>query len=239
MIEEAINRILKLATPHREKVGGLEYSDRALAPIETPAADAVTVRTLTGLVDLIEADLDTLSEAGVALHVTNHVEVELIDLVADEFGRRHEYICAQLPDEKPFLYGQFMPAEAFIIALQAQFESTPDRDEVLRICSNLGAENVTTSKDDGVSQQVAVKRGVVLAESTVVKPRVTLAPYRTFREIVPQIQSEFIFRLRTAQEGQPPQCALFEADGGKWKLDAMLAIKDWLKVKTADIPVIA
>jgi hypothetical protein len=54
-----------------------------------------------------------------------------------------------------------------------------------------------------------------------------LSPYRTFRELN-QPESAFIFRMRGGGEGKAPQCALFEADGGKWKLDAVQAIKLWL-----------
>lgn len=53
-----------------------------------------------------------------------------------------------------------------------------------------------------------------------------------------QPESEFIFRLRS-QAGAIPECALFEADGGKWKLDAVLAIKAWLEQQQLGLPVVA
>ena len=49
------------------------------------------------------------------------------------------------------------------------------------------------------------------------------SPYRTFIE-VEQPESKFIFRMR---EGGA--CALFEADGGAWKLDAQNAVYEYLK----------
>lgn len=69
------------------------------------------------------------------------------------------------------------------------------------------------------------------------KGRRTLRPYRTFRE-VEQPASEFVFRLRSLN-GEVPWCALFEADGGKWKLDAVLKIKAWLEAEELKIPIIA
>lgn len=51
-----------------------------------------------------------------------------------------------------------------------------------------------------------------------VEPKVKLKPYRTFREIE-QPASVFLFRLKN-RDGAPPECALFEADGGAWKLEA-------------------
>lgn len=43
----------------------------------------------------------------------------------------------------------------------------------------------------------------------------------------------------TICDGGVPECALFEADGGKWKLDAVLTIKAWLEDQHLNIPVIA
>ena len=62
---------------------------------------------------------------------------------------------------------------------------------------------------------------------------VTLKPFRTFREIE-QPESEFILRY---QNRNGIEAALFEGDGGCWKLDAILRIKEWLSDKT-EIPVI-
>ncbi|MEG2294316.1 MAG: hypothetical protein RR936_08180 [Carnobacterium sp.] len=51
-----------------------------------------------------------------------------------------------------------------------------------------------------------------------------MQPYRTFLE-VPQPESAFIFRLD--DEGR---CALFEADGGLWKNEAILNVRKYLEV---------
>jgi hypothetical protein len=52
---------------------------------------------------------------------------------------------------------------------------------------------------------------------------VVLAPYRTFVEVT-QPESDFVFRMQNG-----PRCALFEADGGAWKLTAMRHIKEYLQ----------
>jgi hypothetical protein len=78
----------------------------------------------------------------------------------------------------------------------------------------------------------------VLKTAEKIRARVTLAPYRTFRE-VEQPRSEFLFRLRNKAPDNLPECALFEADGGRWKLDAMLTIKEWLKDRKPILEVIA
>ena len=56
-----------------------------------------------------------------------------------------------------------------------------------------------------------------------IKPRVTLQPFRTFLE-VEQPAGEYIFRVQPGNS-----CALFEADGGLWRLKAMDLVKGWLK----------
>jgi hypothetical protein len=55
---------------------------------------------------------------------------------------------------------------------------------------------------------------------------VNLAPYRTFQEIE-QPSSPFLFRIK-GTPGEGVQCALFEADGGAWRLDAVARIEAWL-----------
>ncbi|OSB00487.1 hypothetical protein B2H85_13365, partial [Clostridium botulinum] len=52
---------------------------------------------------------------------------------------------------------------------------------------------------------------------------VTLAPYRTFPEIE-QPLSRFIFRMQ-----QGPSAAIYEADGGAWRNQAMQRIKAYLE----------
>jgi len=52
---------------------------------------------------------------------------------------------------------------------------------------------------------------------------VVLAPFRTFPEVI-QPESKFIFRMQSG-----PQAALFEADGGAWRNEAMGRIKTYLE----------
>ena len=69
-----------------------------------------------------------------------------------------------------FAFGRFMSAEEFIVGLLTNFVATPDLTELLRIASNLSAEQVTISDDDGVSQKVTMRKGVILKGSSVVRP---------------------------------------------------------------------
>ena len=56
-----------------------------------------------------------------------------------------------------------------------------------------------------------------------------------------QIQSEFLFRMKLVDtENGVVGCALFEADGGRWRNEAVNAIRDFLKESLpADLAIIA
>jgi hypothetical protein len=46
---------------------------------------------------------------------------------------------------------------------------------------------------------------------------------------IDQPKSPFLLRLRKgSKDGDPPSCALFEADGGRWKNEAIKSIKAYL-----------
>ena len=130
-----------------------------------------------------------------------------------------------------FPFGQFMPQEEFIIRLHSLFERKEgdDFDYVAQAVSRITQQNSAETLDDGISQQVTVRRGAsgALKEKETVKPIVRLSPYRTFREIA-QIESQFLLRIKT-DNNNTVQIALFEADGGAWRNEARLQIAAYLK----------
>ena len=76
--------------------------------------------------------------------------------------------------------------------------------------------------DDGVTQNVEAKTGAVLKTKATIPNPVRLAPFRTFTE-VEQPESAFVLRIN-----QNMQVALFEADGGAWRQEAMKDIQAYL-----------
>lgn len=237
MLKEAIEKILSLSVPTISTIDGLTYTDRTLLSVVKPTLSRVSLLTLTGLVDLVKAGTDNLSPDGWLLYVSSHLSVSLVFKRTDEHGRRVVLGAATCEDGQPFGFGKFMDREEFAIGLLSRFVQSPDLQEVVKMASALTASQVVLAEDDGVSQRTTVKQGITLKEHVTVKGRVSLKPYRTFRE-VEQPASEFVFRLRS-RDGGVPECALFEADGGKWKLDAVVTIKTWLDAQNLNIPVIA
>lgn len=186
-----------------------------------PVDDTLQVSTLQGLRDLIASNFESHAyETSSLLHVVSHEQVNLILKVSDLWGRRLVIASAKLPKVDGFKFATYMDHESFTVALLSQFVETEDRAYLLRISANIGDEAVKNSSDDGISQMVSVRKGVTLKGTEVLRNRVKLAPYRTFREI-DQPASDFIFRVRRPdREGGIPELALFEADGGAWKLEA-------------------
>ena len=80
--------------------------------------------------------------------------------------------------------------------------------------------------------------GIARVEDVPVPNPVELMPYRTFREVT-QPTSTFILRLKPGRDGALPTCALFEADGGAWKLRAIQSIAAYLTENTEGITIIA
>lgn len=245
MLKEFVEKIASLAAPTLTRELGITYSDRPLSMIVPPGPPCVPLKTLTGLVDLLRAGVDGVrvppgagTPGPYCLHVNSHTTVALLKQDSDLYGRRPVLVTVTVDDGAPFVFGTFFDRESFVIALQSRFVQDVDAAEVLRLASSLTAEAVTIAEDDGISQKVTVKQGITLKESKVVKGRVLLRPYRTFREVT-QPSSEFVFRVRGGESADVPSCALFEADGGKWKLDAVLAIKTWLEAQQLGIPVVA
>lgn len=203
------------------RVGGLGvYSKERLIRMEQPLADSLIVSTLTGLVDYIKNNIDKV-DGELLIHVKSHKDVRLYSpLNVDKQRDRFLVAEAILPDN--IVYDRFLDTEQFNIMLQSSFVDKGSRAALLTYTALTQDEAVKTVGDNGVSQQVTVKTGVATLEQAIVPNPVELAPYRTFPE-VEQPLSKFIFRM---QEG--PKAALFEADGGAWRNEAIKNIKEYL-----------
>lgn len=139
-----------------------------------------------------------------------------------------------------FKFGEYMDLEPFNVALQTLFADNTDRTRVLLVTGTVSDEKVVTSKDDGVTQRVVASAGVVGVYETETPNPVRLIPFRTFREVA-QPESLFVLRMKRAPEGsgRMPQVALFEADGGKWKLEAIENIATFLRTKLPGVTILA
>ncbi|WP_368652395.1 hypothetical protein AB4Y30_11590 [Ornithinibacillus sp. 4-3] len=205
----------------------IDEQGRALEirPLDNRANYELELNTLTGLVDYIKSNQER-NEHPLFIQVINEKKVALVSTLNSEGNR--ETLVLSHAIVPTFGFDTFYSVEKLIIALQAQFVQTKDRELILQVIGNIQEDNVRGTSDDGVSQAVTVKTGVASAVDVKVPNPVTLAPYRTFLE-VEQPESEFIFRMK---EG--PSAAIFEADGGQWRNHAIQNIHDYLAAELAD-----
>jgi hypothetical protein len=222
MIKEAIQYIVGLGNVDTTEIGNQVYSTQMLHLVKEEKPSSLQIRSLSGLVDYVKSffDADELSTSRM-VHVLSPSEV----IVFSTFNRdyeRNQYIkaTAMLPS---FSFDNWYDSEEFNIKLQSAFVSNQDRNIMLKVVGNIREDAVKTVGDYGVSQSVVAKTGISTVDNVLVPNPVVLAPYRTFIEVV-QPESEFIFRMKNG-----PKCALFEADGGAWKLVAMQRIKVYLE----------
>jgi hypothetical protein len=221
---------------------GYEYFTRSVYPVPTRVLDApkyFELSTLTGIVDFCKQHEDEKGEQDPAfIHI---VSENTVSLFSNPFGpakQRTLFVKASFTQllGNSFKFGNFYEQEEFVIGLQALFEPTPPRAEVLKVIGTIKENQVRDFSDDGVTQSVAAKAGVALVAEVPVPNPVFLQPFRTFREIE-QPASPFILRARMVRNDKP-ECALFEADGGRWKLTAIQRIKEYLEDKI-ELPIIA
>ena len=265
MIREAMQYLFeKVAKPEVMTIGGKLYTTMAVIPAKDAEPIAICAGTLTGLVDYISANPDNLDAKSLFLNVTGHDVVTIQGPIHGDFNQRFVFLQAKLPSEISYPWGSFQEIEQFIIGLQSRFIQDDTTQSILQFVGNVRDEKVNTSQDDGISQTVTAKVGIARVAEAVVPNPVELRPFRTFPEIE-QPKSKFVFRMRSGEpfellrpfrtfpeieqpkskvfrirSGEPvPICALFEADGGRWKVDAIASIREYLKTALPSVTIVA
>ncbi|MGI5060572.1 hypothetical protein E4N89_06255 [Treponema denticola] len=234
LTKEAIDKIEDLVTQSVVvEVDGKKMSTRDLYPVAFEAvAHPLNVSSLTGFVDFVNRNIDKLDLN--ANYIAVVTDVYKVSLTSALFGIRknREILIDAILDSRmeSFPFGRFLPQEDFIIKLHSLFQKKEDDDfeYVSALVSKIKQADSADTEDDGITQNITVKRGVsgALVGKENVKPIVRLSPYRAFREIE-QPESQFLLRIKT--EDGIPHIALFEADGGQWRNEARVAIAEFLK----------
>lgn len=229
MEKEALNYLVDLGW-EKEPIIKLDqgtYSKVGLTRVTKPVATALTISTLTGLVDYIKGNIDKINTE-LLIQVKSYDEVLLYGPL-NEDRKRELFLVAEAILPNNVIYERFVDTERFNIMLQSSFVDVGDKKALLQYTGLVQDENVKKIGDDGVSQAVIVKTGVASVGQAIVPNPVSLAPYRTFPEVEQPI-SKFIFRMK---EG--PSAALFEADGGAWRNKAIQNIKEYLEEELKEV----
>lgn len=228
MLAEFLNRLLELKRPELVGANGRTYSTHNLNPVREPEPEGITVHTLSGLAAYLQEHADDLPDRSkLMLVVESPTKVKVLSHWDGPFAQRR--LCAvatMIPEEFPF--GKYLPQEEFIVAMMTRFVRTKLVEDILAVAGNLTTEGGVRVEDDGYTQVVTTRAGVARNSQVVVDNPVVLQPFRTFAE-AEQPECPLVLRFRKDKEDAKPTCALFEADGGLWKVKAAENIATWLK----------
>lgn len=229
MLTKLFDRIRETAEVKIFEIRGNSYTTESLTRIDEPIYLPKEYKTssLKGLCDVIKYELPQNPHLVVCVNDYDAVTAYTAQNREDRYQRSLVYkAVADVPANS---IGRYLDHENMMIELRSKFERDEERQYVLKLLASVTEDNSSKIKDDGVSQKVEVNKGVSLVGVEEVRPIITLCPYRTFLE-VKQPSSEFLVRLK---EGG--QIALFEADGGAWKLEAKHNVADFLKAELKEI----
>lgn len=222
-----LEKIEEMAEVELLEVGNIQYATKELWRVDPPKPAKVKVRSLTGIIDYLRANVDDLIMKGIIIHVEDHQTVWIMSSLEQDHRDREFYLVAKAEPPEIRL-NNFIDRESFNIMLQSRFADVADRSDVLRSIGKMRYENEVKMEDDGITQTVASKAGVALVREDQIPNPVRLAPFRTFSEIEQPI-SPFILRV-----DDKCNVGLFEADGGAWKNKAMQLIKDYLEFELGE-----
>ena len=231
-LKDAIDRVAEMAKPFTFEFAGRQFCSAELHEIR-PKVDfpaRYSVDTLDALVKLIRTEGAHYSHLlYVRVDSARRVVVDTTYTGAEWAAFTRAPLYEAVTDVPSITVNQEMSQERAVVELQSLYAVTPDRDYLLSLLSRIDVNQGVSSMDNGISQEVSVRTGAVLKEQQTVRPIVRLQPYRTFLE-VEQPVSDFLLRLD--KEGRP---ALYEADGGAWKLEAKRNIAAYLGEQLADL----
>lgn len=194
---------------------------KKLSPKKYPST--LNLSTLSSLIDYYKNDVNKINSQKTIVVVDNPKEVYVYSEDDEEAYRTKLITVEALVPNIDF--GKFLNTENFIITLQSKFINDADRELLLEYASKIVIENGAEIEDTGSSQITTIKTGVANKGKAKTPNPVTLKPYRTFSE-VDQPTSDFVFRV-----DKDGKLAIFEADGGAWRLKAVDYIKAYLTEK--------
>ncbi|MBQ8960880.1 MAG: hypothetical protein IJ071_06650 [Ruminococcus sp.] len=228
MDRSAIEKIVELGAPNMVEEMGYTYSDKPLNVVEEPRVSTLTFHTLGGLIAALKAEHGGFG--GPILVDVKDEETVVVYTAFNSSDRKREIPYEARAELIGIPFDRKLDYETMMITLKSKFVQTPELLDLVKLLGTITEENSAMLSDDGFTQTVVVRKGIALKDNKVVDPIVRLRPYRTFNEVSEQPESEFLVRL---SEGG--YVALYEADGGAWKLKARSLIARYLKNELSDL----
>lgn len=227
MLKEFLHYVVNELSPitHTDLDGRI-HTSRQMHPIPNPMPKALQFNTLQGLIRF--ANNSTLVQSELMLHIVDEKEVVLASLETDQWEQR-AYLAKATPGllPEPFPFGRYLNPEEFCIQLRTKFVPSDELDTLIAVAGNISYSATVEVQDDGLSQTVGQKAGVVLKSRAELPTVISLQPFRTFHEI-PQPPSTFLVRARKVHD--IPELALFVTDGGDWRMDAVRRLANFCEM---------
>lgn len=239
MIKEAIDKVLELKSNETLLLGNKHFVKNNYVEVtkKVHQPEKLRVRNLSGIVDFVKSNIDKLELKELLVHVVSHEFVYLSSNLKDQ-EKRKDYMVATIEDYTTgFSYGAKMDTETFIIQSQTKFVQDEAMKSIQRSVGNMSDNVAQSQSDDGISQSITVKGGIQMVSKETLPNPVILKPFRTFAEI-DQPASKFVLRTHSKTKEGETSVSLSEADGGFWKFNAIVNIKDYFKNSLPEISVI-
>lgn len=222
-----IERIIKENEIQVIESNGRTFTTKDLVEIlpRKEVAKEIRFSDLSSIVEIVKREMDRFV-LPIYINIETEKNVSVITSLDKEKEREKPY--SAVAEGSRFNFGSGYDYERFVIAIRSQFIQTPNTANLLQLLKKVSnIESVETS-DDGITQSVVAKQGAMLASDVKISPIIRLAPFRTFIE-VEQPDSDFLFRISDRNV-----FALYEADGGAWKIKAKKNIRAFFEAALGD-----
>lgn len=240
-MKQLIDTLQAAAMVEEKEFDGRKYTSRPVHLVKLPRPDPLEAGTLGAVVDYLAENRDGLDHKQLTVHIVHERSVQIVGRIDLQDMNRPVYLRAtpMANDLVDRFVNRYLPTEEFCIGLMTLFAPDPAgrRAGLLAYAGNLVEAGTLELNDGGASVTATVQKSLVnRKDETFVNPAALIAR-QSFPEIVLGPR-DFIFRLQRSDddgnEAGVPQAALFEADAGVWKLDAMAKIAAWLRMRLAE-----
>lgn len=209
------------------EVGDRRFTTKSLTEIKPVKNTARKIKfsDLSSIVAIVKREINRF-DCPLYINIESEKCVSVISSLDAEKEREQPY--SAVAEGNRFDFGRGYDYEKFVIAIRSLFVQTTESANLLQLLKKVASVESIEVEDDGITQQVVAKQGALLASNVKVSPIYKLAPFRTFIE-VKQPESEFLFRI-----SDKTVFALYEADGGAWKIKAKENIRVFFEKAFAD-----
>lgn len=222
-----IERIVKENEVQLIESNGRTFATKDLVEImpRKDVAKEIRFSDLSSIVEIVKREMERFA---LPIYINIETEKSVSVITSLDIEKEREKPYSAVAEGSRFNFGSGYDYERFVIAIRSQFIQTPNTANLLQLLKKVSnIESVETS-DDGITQSVVAKQGAMLASDVKISPIIRLAPFRTFIE-VEQPDSDFLFRISDRNV-----FALYEADGGAWKIKAKKNIRAFFEAALGD-----